>query len=238
MWVQLLLNRNRITAAVILTDRQGISLIAGILHHHGNMLLRASLLQRSANWRGYRASASILTFQLTGCGLRRRSEARFSRIHRWSCLKRYNLQCNKYKTTFTWNYWYTENRNTNCISRNRIATAWAWQQDSTHPFTCSSVMTRKSRPIRAKFLYSLMLYTSLLQCCSYMSNSKHHIVFIHYVGTCRMRWFLYGLFPSFRVVQLVQLTQQLALSWPMMGIMHQIFSEICTVKPNVVADLT
>jgi hypothetical protein len=42
--VQLLLNGNRITAAVILIDRQGISLIAGILYHHGNMLLRASLL--------------------------------------------------------------------------------------------------------------------------------------------------------------------------------------------------
>jgi hypothetical protein len=43
-WVQLLLNENRITAAVILTDGQCISLIAGILYHHSNMLLRAALL--------------------------------------------------------------------------------------------------------------------------------------------------------------------------------------------------
>jgi len=39
-------------------------------------------------------------------------------------------------------------------------------------------------------------------------------------------------------VQLLQLTQQLTLHLPMMGIMHQIFSEICTVKPNYVAVLT
>jgi hypothetical protein len=49
MWVELFLNGNGITAAVILVHRQGISLIAGILYHHSNVLLRASLLQRSAN---------------------------------------------------------------------------------------------------------------------------------------------------------------------------------------------
>ena len=131
--MKLLLNRNGITAAVVLTGRQGISLIAGILHHHSNMLLCASLLRCSAYGCGYGASAGILTFWLNGCGLGRRSEARFSRIHWWGCLKWYNLQCNKYKTTFAWNYWFTKNRNTNCISRNRIAIAWAWHQDSNSP---------------------------------------------------------------------------------------------------------
>ena len=40
-----------------------------------------------------------------------------------------------------------------------------------------------------------------------------------------------------QLVQLVQLTEQVALHCPMVGTMQQIFGEICTVKPNVVADL-
>jgi hypothetical protein len=144
VWMQLLLHRNSITATVILIDQQGISLVAGVLYHHSNVVLCASLLRCSTNWCSYEASASILAFRLTGCGLGRRSEARFSRIHWWCCLKIYNLQCNKY---FMWNYWYTKNRNTTCISSNRIEITWAWHQDATHPFTCSSMTTGKSRPV-------------------------------------------------------------------------------------------